>query len=322
MTEGVGTFLRRPPKKGRDQRRQPQQGETHIARHQNHALVQRTGDGLHRRAGVTDHPGAHRVARRGHAVNESRRQHGKAQKEPPAPGAALYKQPRQHAGQRTQAEQSAAVASAAQGGHAQKKNGRQPRSAAPAFRPVQPQKQRRAQRHQRINEHIAYAAVEPVERLAHIGHELEHHRQRQGRKNGGLPAFQAQPPAAENRREKEPEAAEERRQQKAAGDPVQFFRKGARLQIAQQSARIGALPGIPGAGSIFQRGLQRRSQIAGLLPHLMRRGGKAEIVIIGVIIPGHSIQRQSAEAQRQQAEGADRPPQAFSHWHPSASLRR
>ena len=223
MAERIGTFLRSPPEQGRDQHRQPQQRETHIACHQNRTLVQGAGDGLPRRTAVADHSGAHRVARRRHAVNKACRQHTKAQKEHPTPGTALYKHPRNDARQRAQAEQSAAVASAAQGGHAQKKNGRQPRSAAPAFRPVQPHKQRRAQRHQRINEHIAYAAVEPVERLAHIGHELEHHRQRQGRKNGGLPAHQSQPPPAKHRGEKEPEAAEERRQQEAAGDPVQLL---------------------------------------------------------------------------------------------------
>ena len=233
MAETVRAFLRSPPEQGRDQHRQPQQRETHIARHQNSALVQRTGDGLYRRTAVADHSGAHHVARRGHAVNEARRQHAEAQKEHPTPGTALYKHPRDNACQRAQAEQAAAVASSAQRGHTQYQAQRQPHCAAPAFRAVEAQEQRGAQRNQRIDEHIAHAAVEPVKCLAHIRHELQHDRQRQGRDHSGLPAFQAQPTAAENRREKEPEASEKGRQQKAAGGPVKLFRKGARLHITQ-----------------------------------------------------------------------------------------
>ena len=210
---------------------------------------------------------------------------------------------RQHA----HAQQPAAVAAAAQKHHQHAQCRRQPHGAALRLR--QPHHQRGGQRHERVDEGVADAAVEPEERFARVRHELDHQRDRQTAQRPAARAVHAQP--SEHHSKKVQKARDKCREQHKRADEIQLLGKNAGLHIAQQRARIGALPAL----ARFQRALpgraQHRAHAARVAPGLMRLSGKAVIVIVGMVVQGDCVQRQRAQHQRRHAQPQQPAPEPF-----------
>ena len=159
------------------------------------------------------------------------------------------------------------------------------------------------------DEDVADAAVEPEERFARVRHELDQQRDRQAAQRPAARAVHAQP--SEHHSKKVQKARDKCREQHKRADEIQPFGKDAGLHIAQQRARVGALPALARLGRALPGCAQHRTHAARVAPGLMRLSGKAVIVIVGMVVQGDCVQRQRAQHQRCHAQPQQPAPEPF-----------
>ena len=188
---------------------------------------------------------------------------------------------------KAQRHQPAAVAAAAKGDHQQRKHRRE-RHGARAACMAQPPAQHKRQRDQRVDKRVADTAVEPEERLAHVGQELHGQKQRAAAKADRVcPAKPAQP--VEQRVVKRAKARKKCRKQEKAADKVILLPKNARLHVAEYRAKVRALPATAHILRAFDRLLKHRAHAARVAPYVVHVLGKVVVVIIRMIVQGYGV---------------------------------